>query len=94
MGGPLIYYSPDTIPAGSLRGGSVLVAGERNVPAYRPLTRAEDTAPLAVGGPPPVAALAPAPPPVEVGLPAIAMPQDPHPRRDRGRGRSDIRGGR
>jgi hypothetical protein len=79
---------------------SILIAGERNVPSYRPLTRAEDAAPLAAGGPPPVAALPPAPAPgpgpapAEVGLPAITMPQDPPPRRGHGRGRCGIRGGR
>jgi hypothetical protein len=53
VGGLPITYPPDTIPAGGLEGGFVFVAGERNVPAYRPFTRAEDAAPLAAGGPPP-----------------------------------------
>ena len=53
VGCPLIIYQPETIPAGGLDGGFIFVAGERSVPAYRPITRAEDAAPLAAGRPPP-----------------------------------------
>jgi hypothetical protein len=52
-GGPPIAYPPDTIPAGGRGGGFVLIAGERNVPAYLPITRAADAAPPAAAGPGP-----------------------------------------
>jgi hypothetical protein len=87
-GGPPAY-PPDTIPAGGLGGGFVFLAGERNVPAYRPITRAAAVAPPAAAATPLVAAplSAPAPPLVVAGAEPLApaSQQDP-PRRGRARG--------
>ena len=50
-----VAYPPEAIPAGGLDGGFVFVDGHRCVPAYSPITQAEDAVPLAAEAPPPVA---------------------------------------